>query len=136
MTEELISLGDFKSIELAITVENTTSRTKTGPEKGVILVEFLEQGIVLDVPKASCAQGHNLTIEIRRKDNPDAELVSVTGKVEKLKKNAQVDGEEAEFMRAEIGLVQFDEHEWQAFKDLFSNRQAEIEKFLAGARGY
>lgn len=137
MTEELISLGDFKSVELGISVENSTSRTKIGADKGARLVEFLDHGFILEVPKTTCAQGHSLIVRIARKDAPESPVISVTGKVVKLEKNAKTDdGEEPEFMQAEIVLVQFDEAEWDDFKALFSNRQAEIEKFLTGARGY
>ena len=63
-------------------------------------------------------------------------LGATPGKVEKLKKGAKIDGEDPEFMRAEVTLVQYDEDEWKAFQDLFSKRQQEIEIFLAAARGY
>jgi len=130
VNDELISPNDFKTIELVISVSNTTSRTKVGKEAGIKLVEFLEHGFALEVPKTLGAQGHSLIVEFHRADQPEAPVVSVTGKVEKLKKSGE------ELFRAEISLLQYDEAEWTGFQELFSNRQAEILKFLAAARGY
>ncbi|HUP56587.1 MAG TPA: hypothetical protein VM598_03985 [Bdellovibrionota bacterium] len=123
MTEELIRASDFRSIELKIRFTNSTSRTLT--ESGVRLIEFTERGLALEVPKASCAQGHNLAIEITRVDVPDSEPMQLTGKVESFVEQ-----------RADVGLVQYDEKKWEDLQALFNRRQEEILAFISSTRGY
>ena len=137
---ELIEFDDFQSVELQIAVENMTSHTKIadGTSKGprVDLVELAERGFTVNLPRASCASGHNLMIEIAVIQPPSKRMkFSATTKVELVEKNSEVKGNK-EPERVELSLIQFEEEAWERLKTLFTSRQNEIEDFFKAARGY
>jgi hypothetical protein len=123
-----------QSIEFRISASNETSHTQisdgspTSPK--ITLIEFLEQGLALELPKNSCAQGHHLSLAIQVTSPPERAMrFSMTAKVDALTK--QPDQTE----RADLALIQFKEDAWNAFLRLFASRQAEIEDFFNAAKG-
>jgi hypothetical protein len=130
-----IDFSAFQSIELRISASNETSRTKvsdgaeTAPK--IALIEFLERGLTLELPKHSCAQGHHLTLEIQVVSPPEKRMrFSATTKVDAVLK--QADHSE----RANVSLIQFKEEAWDALRRLFSSRQTEIEDFFKASKGF
>ena len=129
--EELINVNDFESIQIQIQLKNLT--TKTEPKKGSVVrfIEFLDRGMVLEVPQKNCNKSHHLILDIqaRAPGKKDIEF-SVTAKVDDLEHL------EGGTDQVSMSVIQTDEKSWADFNKLFSNRQEEIEKFLAAVRGY
>lgn len=125
----------FQSIELRISASNETSHTQISdgaPKSPKIgLIEFLEHGLALELPKHSCAQGHHLTIKIQVVSPAEKRMdLSMTAKVDAVAK--QPDGSE----RADVTLVQLKEDAWETFQRLYTSRQTEIEDFFKAAKGF
>jgi hypothetical protein len=121
----------FQAITVEITLTNTTTRTTVKESTTIKLVEIAEQGIALEVPPRTCAQGHNLLFELKLV-KPGATkpfALKATGKVSEVE---SLDGAD----RADVVLIQFDEKEWEQVLSAFMSRQSEIEEFLKAARGY
>ena len=133
---------DFESIRLTVHFQNLTTRTEVKDKSKASLVEIGDKTLVFELPARSCNEKHNVMVKISRtekiKDGADKskkapkeqELLNVTGKVRSLE---EVD---EETVRIEVECMQFDEKGWNALLALYASRQAEIEKFLAAARGY
>ena len=121
---------------LTITAQNTTTRTDVGSGDGLELVEFLDAGdtgdagVVLEFPKRSCAQGHNLMLRFHlERDNDEDIDISLTAQVkalENLEKNVD---------KVTLKFVQFVEKDWVRFCQAYSSRQTDIENFLKAAKG-
>ena len=113
---------------------NSTTRTEVPKGSGVEIVEFLERGMVLQLPARSCARGHMLVVTVSLKDpKKKAEedwVFETTAKVEEHRSlEDAVD-------QVTLALVQYHEKEWFQLQELFSSRQNEIELFLHAARGW
>jgi len=143
---DLFNPSDFQSTRLEIDLSNTTTNTeiKDGKKffKGVHMIapkieikitEFVEKGLVMEVPSKTCAQGHNVVVEIRilnPQGNSKAQMAfSFSGKVQNI---TSLDGETD---TAEIRMVQFEEKAWQEFQSLYWGRQDEIDSYFQGMRG-
>jgi hypothetical protein len=145
--ETLINLNDFNSIEIQIQMKNESTQTavgndgriygsktvkkKEGEDLSIRFIEIFEEGLVLEIPSNSCAEGHilNLTINTLRAKPVDI-VVEVLGKVtevEKLENNKDT---------IRVELTKYGRSRWRAFKQTFSGRQKEIEDFFAAVRGY
>lgn len=134
---------DFESIQLLFSFQNITTRTEVRDQPRIKLVELGDRTLTLELPAKSCNEKHNVLVtifkvdqakksdsterKIRRNGQP---LVSVTGKV----LAAEDVGEEV--LRVEIECVQYDERSWSELLSIYSRRQAEIDGFLAAARGF
>ncbi|MGZ3698678.1 MAG: hypothetical protein ACXWP5_11130, partial [Bdellovibrionota bacterium] len=55
---------DFESIQVMITFTNPTSQSTEGQTPIYQLLQLEEKGMILEVPNRSCAQGHNLMLEV------------------------------------------------------------------------
>jgi hypothetical protein len=121
----------FQTISVEVALTNTTTNTSVKEPGAMSIVEFGEQSLTLEVPARTCAQGHNLLIEMKIISPGVARVISfsATGKAEDVEK---IDDTE----RVSIGFVQFDEEEWRHVLLVFSSRQQEIEDFLKSSRGY
>jgi hypothetical protein len=127
---DFIDAEDFRSLELSVKLENSTSHTRLKPGEIARVLEILEEGLVLAVPRRTCAQGHSLAIEIE---------VRAPGK-EPWTFAAALKAEECETVgdedRVLAKLANFSQQEWARFNAAFASRQDEIEDFLAAVRGY
>jgi hypothetical protein len=143
-SEILINPDDFRSVRLKISLNNTTTKTEIkdgkrffGNKKGtsgdnleITLIELLDQGMILEVPGQSCAQGHNLLITVESLNTKPPITFQTSAKVMKMEKVSD------DRDTIEINLIQFDDTGWQALKGLYGNRQNEIEEFFKAAKGY
>jgi hypothetical protein len=121
----------FRMISVEVALTNTTTNTSVKQPGAVSIVEFEEQSLTLEVPIRTCAQGHNLLIEMKIVSPGSTEPISfsATAKAEEVEKT---NGTE----RIHVSFVQFDEEEWKNVLLVFSSRQQEIEDFLKSSRGY
>lgn len=130
---QLFNQSDFESIIVEGTVLNTTSKSPIVEKPGGRLMgsrpdhlkdfvlEVEDQGMVLSLPKASSAAGHQFTIDMTARKGKDGTPVhfSTTAKVIDVKRE---DGADFTVIR----LVQFDQSSWDQFLWLFRERQEEI----------
>jgi hypothetical protein len=133
-SEELLGLFDegiFHSIRVDISISNSTTRTEFKKEPAITIVEFNDDGLVIESPAKCCASNHSLVLKMRAAP-PTGESIEViaTAKVNEIEQ-AQ-DGIE----RLTLNLVQVHEADWNRFKSLFAARQDEINNFLTSSRGY
>ena len=126
MADELFNLNDFNSIQLKIELTNTTRNQQiVNPKVKISIVEFMDQGVVLEVPPGAAEVGHYMSLSIEWKDSAGKPgLFHSGGKVI-----------EAEKSRIAIELTQFEQAEWEAFQGLYAQRQDDILKFFAAVRG-
>lgn len=130
MAEEFKPLGD-DSPQLLVTLINTTTNMPAKKNAMIRFILFQERGIVLEVPRSTCAEGHSLTI---------AATLILPGEKKKLQFNATTKVAEVKEAdkandRIAVNLVQYDEKTWMTLQGVYSNRQEEVETFLKAARG-
>lgn len=138
---DVFNTKDFESIRLVVHFQNVTTRTEVKGGEKTGLLEIGNKMLVIELPAKSCNVKHNVMLKIcqvergkekdpKKKPKKEKELLSVTGKV------WDIEELDDESVRVAVECVQYDEKSWNDLLNLFSNRQAEIEKFLAAARGY
>lgn len=140
----VINLDDFKSIRIIIAMNNLTTKTQISDGRriydgkfdskydenlAIYLLEFLEAGLILEVPKKSCAQGHNVLLNLRTDGFPVDLEFEVTAKVE------QMDVLDNGKNKITLKFTQFNDKDWKAFQNLFNTRQKEIETFFESMKG-
>lgn len=142
--EELVlDPADFRSIEIHLELYNSTTNTeiKAGkrfyggksvadPDAKIELVEFTDDGLVIDAPKRACASGHVLMIRIRTKgskaeDDMDFEVRGTVTAV-------ATEDESRDIIT--LRLSDFEEYDWYAFQRVFSKRQEQILEFLEAVK--
>ncbi|OFZ78416.1 MAG: hypothetical protein A3K03_06020 [Bdellovibrionales bacterium RIFOXYD1_FULL_44_7] len=148
--EEIIRSDDFKSIEMNISIVNTTTKTqiKNGmriygqtqesvdEDLSIKLIEFQEREMVLEAPANACAEGHNLIVNIVASAPSTAENnggiieFSATAKVRLVEMPSKTRHS------VTVTLIQYDESSYKSFCSLFSNRQQEIEAFFNAVKGF
>jgi hypothetical protein len=124
----------FKNLTYSVLLNNATSQTEVGDSSKIRLVEFIDKGLSLLVPKNVCAQGHLVALTIIpnkkniivKKIRPDAfpDSIRLSGKVTSL--------EPASESSCVIG-VEFDqktEEPWNRFIELFASKQTEINRLV------
>ena len=130
--EDLIRVSDFSSARVAITLKNTTTHTTAKEDPPISIAEFLDRGLILEVPARTCSKGHAILLEMTvTLPNGEEFEFSSTSKVENHEPIAETGTD-----RITVSLVQFDEIGWKQLQDAFRSRQDEIENFLKAARGY
>lgn len=144
MKDDFIRSEDFNSIRIEVSMMNSTTKTQLAQgrrtfrdheevgkagELDIQVVEFSSQGLTVEVPSKSGAQGHFLILNLKTSGaNPDT-MISAVGRIEeviKLEKNRE------QFV---VSLVEFDPVAWMQLTKVFSSRQDAINEFLAGTRG-
>jgi len=132
---ELLDPNDFSSIHLKVSFTNTATHTEVKPDidlsgKGMKLIEFRDQGLVLEGPGGICAEGHNVMIHIHTDGaKPEIQFGS-TAKVEQVEKLPD------KRLQLTVRLIQFDEGTWKALQGVYSNRQDEIMDFFNAVKGH
>ena len=141
--ESILNPTDFKSVRLEIALVNHTTRTEVrngtrtyggaktkDPNAKIGLVEFLEQGMVIEAPKNSCSTGHNVMLEIEVVGAPRSLSFHCSGKVI----SKELISPETDSLT--VQLVQYGELQWVALQEIYSSRQNEIERFFQSVRGW
>ena len=129
--EGLLSSDSFESIEVKLSILNSTTRMEFKTDPAPKFTEITDGGMVLEAAQRSCAEGHSLLVE--------AKATAPGGKSASINATVRVDSVEASKAGTEritVSLVQFGEDQWQQFRAIFSSRQDDINRFLAAARGY
>ncbi len=142
----LIDPNDFKSMELRISLENISTQTSfqdgkrsfgnaSNPKKdknlNIKIVEFLEKGLIIQVPPFVCAATHIIRLEITPiiPGKKEEFTFEAAGKVEKHQKLE--DSQE----QITVVFTEYKENDWTHFKNFFSARQEAIFEFLKAVKG-
>lgn len=129
--EELLKTSDFQSLELKVKISNMTGQTPLRDQDQIKVIQFLEKGMILQVPKKSCSGGHHLAIEIEMTGNPTKAVeFKATAKVEKVENSGSDKMDEIT-----IKFLQFGEVAWNQIRNGLEDRQKEINQFFQAARG-
>jgi len=148
-TSDLINPDDFKTITLKISLLNSTTKTeirdgkriygvdavriekdKRQEDLSIVLAEFGERSLTLEVPSHVCSSGHNLVITIVTEGaNPNITFAA-SAKVESTEKLPT--GRERIYMN----LTQYDDRVWNSLLNIYSRRQEEILKFFKAVKDY
>lgn len=134
---------DFESIQIHLSFFNVTTKTEVAEGKRYLgdqlqkdsgakidLVEFREDGMVLEVPARSGAVGHQLKITLNTegaKENLDVTFIVTVTAVEKMSPTRD---------QYEVKFNEYDPKIWKELQAIYSVRQNEIENFLKAAKGY
>ena len=150
VADDLINPEDFKSIVLKVGLVNTTTKTeirdgkrifgidaaktkKAENEKedlSVVISEYAEKGITIEVPSHVCANGHLVMINIISEGaKPNVNFTS-SGKIEAVEKLPT--GRES----VQVAFTQLDEFAWMEVLNIYSKRQEEILNFFKAVKDY
>jgi hypothetical protein len=128
--DEMPGVSDYQSIEFLIRIKNNTAGAVVPEEPPCRLVQFLEKGMVLEVPARSCSEGHNLSLEIKVKGLADPNFkFSGTAKIDELQSYL------GDAEQITLTLVQFNEKEWKTLTGSMGQRQDDIMNFFNAAKG-
>ena len=144
---DLINPEDFKTISLKISLLNSTTKTeirdgkriygidavkinadKNQEDLSVVLTEFGERSITLEIPSHVCSSGHNLVITIVTEGASPNVTFAASGKVESTEKLPT--GRE----RINVNLTQYDDRVWNSLLNTYSRRQEEILRFFKAVK--
>ena len=150
MTEDLPDLfnqSDYTSVELEISLLNTTTQTQIKGGKrmfgdrehrkkgvqadtSVRLIEFIDEGFVLEVPPHSGAKGHAVELEVKVLNSEKDIHLKATGSIAGTE---QLDNQKFRF---EIKLSHYDERVMEDLLGLYNNRQQEILEYFKSVKGF
>lgn len=105
-----------------------TETAKMSPP--VQIIEFLGNGMVLEIPSRSCAVGHDLLVTIKTSGTAQDTEFSSTGKVIEcvpLPKDR---------MQVCLSFLQLDQVSWKRLRDALDQTQRRIDDLLSNMRGY
>jgi hypothetical protein len=120
----------FATIRVSATVINTTTKKEIRRGAKLGIIEFLEQGLVVELPSRACDVGHYLTIHLDVVDMREEKTKFITGSKVDATQHLQGDVDQVT-----LNLIQYDKAAWAKFQSLFGSRQTEIENFLKAAKG-
>lgn len=124
--------ADFKSIPIEVKMSNLTSMS---PGRGeCALLEFSDSGVVLSVPRASCAMGHQISIQFAVGEPPTLIKTEVTAKALEVESEKSQDPT-GEYDRVTLQFVQYDLERMNQLREVFSKRQREINHFFRSVKG-
>lgn len=142
-TSALINPKDFSSIHVTIKIINVTTQTRlengsifygqkvvdSGPHCTAEILEFLEEGVVMDIPNKLGTTGHVFTIKVTTQgasNDLSVEFNSVVSKVEKNQDRS----------KCTLKNQQHKDSEFKKLVTLFESRQQEIADFFEAVKGY
>ena len=109
----------------------TSVPTQTVKNPALIqVIEFLGNGMVLEIPARSCAVGHDLSVTIRTSGAPKDTEFSSTGKV------IDCTALTKDRMQVCLDFLQLDKISWNRFRETLNQTQARMDELLADMRGY
>lgn len=134
-----VNFDDFKSLEFAILLSNTTTLMDIKDSSLVKIVEFLPEGLVLRVPKGSCSVGHILTLllipgkakmKVKKMPNErtDPRIITMTAKIQEMTL------EEPDHAIVTVEFYQRLSGQWKKFIDSLSDRQKQIIKVMKAVK--
>ena len=121
--------SDFESMEFDIRVTSSTSGVVFPESANVKLIQFLDDGLLIQMPTKSCAAGHRLLVDVQGK-NSKGELIQLEGTaqvkaIQNLSENAD---------QVTTKMIQFNEEKWKSLIEILSERQKEVTNFLSSAK--
>ena len=139
-TESLEAIGLFVSLK------NNTSRTELKASEArkhrrsikknhkfehgrVDLIQFLNQGIVLEVPPRTCAHGHDLTVTIETRGTDSTTYFEASAKVDQL---TNLTDQRDLIM---LSFIQFEGTQWQRLNEAYDQMQSQIDLLLERMKG-
>ena len=148
-TDTLINASDFETIKLKIDLTNTTTQAEirdgkrcygsgqNKQQKGekeenlqILIAEFRDDGLSLEIPTKTCAQNHTIMIKVSTLNtNP---IISFTANL-KVNSVEKISNDED---LIEARFIQKNEAHWKSIQDLYSHRQNEIRNFLNVVKGF
>ncbi len=140
---------DFDSIELNIVGTNKTSKTEIPlfvvrevqdwmteeekqevlSERSIVLSEIEDNLVVLDMVAAACASGHTIELNVQIENIDPALEFSFVCVVKEAKPLSE------DRLEVKAKLLSGSEDDWRRFKEIFMDRQNEIDKFFSAAKG-
>jgi hypothetical protein len=130
-TEIVVDAADFKSMEVQVLIFNRTSNY--GRKEGEVCSprEFLETGIVLDVPREACAQGHLIEVKLKVVRSAEPLDFVAQGRVTSVERDAEDDR-----LTIHVEFVNVPAKTWAQVREVYSSRQAQVLELLQQVRGY
>ena len=156
-SNEIIKAEDFRSIQVVGKFFNQTSKLAPRKDAKVVsiskeqriknavrgkdtqrefeklnceLIEFLEEGFVLEVPARSCAVGHELQVTLEILNAKPGITFNSTVKVTDTEVMVN------ERQKVSVRFVHVDEKEWLAFQEFFNNTQDQLLELFHSIRGH
>lgn len=146
--ELLINPADFDSMSLKIDLLNLTTHAEIrdgkrcfgkkfknqeqeNEEKLVVqITEFLEDGLLMEIPSKTCAENHLINIEVSVENaNPPVNASVGLKVISKEKLSSETDLIETAFMEK-------NDKEWSKIVSVYQKRQGEIIEFINAVKGY
>ena len=132
--------SDFEQLDLSYIFLNDTSETMSLDSTKIRHQVFMDDGIVLQVPSSSCAQGHNILLVIFKnnnfilpqnisKDGSNIKNSCFTSSAKIFKKT--ILNESPEHSIIYIRFTQFDIFAWKNIIKEFKERQLEALTFIS-----
>lgn len=142
-SDELFQLSDFEGIEVLVSLDNITSKTgfkhtvrtvgdtyeEADETSRIRLMELHPSGVALDVPCKIAAQGHAVQLTF------DAVGVSLPFTFEATGNVSEMQSISPERDRLVVKFTEFEPRFFDALKNLYAERQRQIEEFLFQAKG-
>jgi hypothetical protein len=144
----LFNPSDFKTMIIKINLTNVTTQAEIRDGKRcygkgiskqsdnvendleISISEFLENGLILDIPSKTCADNHTIMIEVRSENTEPLVNFKATLKVNSIEKISK------ESDMAEATFIQKDEKEWAVFQSILSRKQEDIRNLFNSIKGY
>jgi hypothetical protein len=134
-----IQAKDFQNLEYAVYCRNTLTATRIDEPSRIKIIEFLDDGLILQLPRNICSEGHFLALSILPRPtnrthvelirSPEgADLIEITAKVKELER------EEPLGDRAVIEFYQLNQVAWKLFMKSYTDRQKKLDRLLKAIR--
>ena len=96
----------------------------------ISISEFLEKGLVLNLPPLTCSQGHQLMLDIHLHDGTEKILIfNTTAKIIEMETSV------SEIVRVTVKFVQYDPFIWKKFQRLYLDCQNDLQTLLSSLKG-
>ncbi len=116
-----------KTFELKINVNNITSSINVSSKSKlpITISEFLEQGLIVNLPPRTCSQGHQLMLDVHLSEGSKEILVfNTTAKI------LDIETSDEEAIRVTVKFVQYDPMIWKKFQSIYEDCQIELQHLL------
>ncbi len=110
-----------------LSLKNATTQFQI-PEGKIQFTQFLEDGIVLGIPKLFCLSGHQVQILIKTEGAPKDVRMEIIAKV------ATLEDTEKTIDRAFLKFVEYSSQDWQELRSQFEQHQSNVETLFKGMK--
>lgn len=143
LISDYIKPKNFSRCEHYIYLRNETSSTSFAIPEKIKIIELLEKGLTLELPKNICQAGHNLTLFFVPNTKRDYKIkvptlghikeaeFEIIGKIEKI---SAIENE-SEFISAHISFTQYNVKMWKKLLQKHSDNQNDINQLVSLQHG-